>query len=124
MIWVRRSSPYLSTISGRFVGDDLRRRDTFARMSPRSAISSSIFSEVVDDLLALERGQPAQLHVEDRVGLDLVDLEGSISPAGVVDLGRPADQRDHPSSWSSALTRPRRMWARFGRAAGTPCAGG
>ena len=51
--------------------------------------------EPVDDLLALQRGQPAQLHVEDRVGLDLVDLEQRHqAAAGVVDVGGAADQRD------------------------------
>ena len=50
----------------------------------------------VDDLLALEGGQPAQLHVEDGLGLDLVDLE-QLHQAGarLVDVGRAADQRDH-----------------------------
>ncbi len=52
--------------------------------------------ELVDDLLALEGGQPAQLHVEDRVRLELVDLEQlDQALAGVVDLGRAPDQRDH-----------------------------
>ena len=65
-------------------------------MSSRSAISQLDLGQVVDDLLALEGGEPAQLHVQDRVGLDLVDLEQlDQALAGVVDLGRPADQRDH-----------------------------
>ena len=51
--------------------------------------------EVVDDLLALQGGQPAQLHVEDRGGLDLVDLEQrDQAVARLVDVGRAADQRD------------------------------
>ena len=51
--------------------------------------------QVVDDLLALEGGQPAQLHVEDRGGLDLVDLEQlHQAGAGLVDVGRAPDQRD------------------------------
>ena len=31
--------------------------------------------QLVDDLLALQRGEPPQLHVQDRLGLDLVDVE-------------------------------------------------
>ena len=51
--------------------------------------------QAVDDLLPLEGGQPAQLHVEDRVGLDLVDVEQlDQARAGVVDLGGATDQRD------------------------------
>ena len=50
---------------------------------------------LVDDLLALQGRQPAQLHVEDRRRLDLVDLE-QVHQAGasVVDRGRCPDQRD------------------------------
>ena len=65
-------------------------------MSSRSAISQLDLGQVVDDLLALEGGQAAQLHVQDRVGLDLVDLEQlDQALTGVVDLGGAADQRDH-----------------------------
>ena len=50
---------------------------------------------LVDDLLALQRGEAAQLHREDRVGLDVVDVEEGLEAlAGVVDGRRPADQRD------------------------------
>ena len=51
---------------------------------------------LVLDLLALQRGQPAQLHVEDRVGLDLAQVElRDQSFARFVDARRVADQRDH-----------------------------
>ena len=50
---------------------------------------------VVDDLLALQGGQAAQLHVEDGLGLHLVDLEQPHQPgARLVDGGRAPDQRD------------------------------
>ena len=59
-------------------------------------MTSSSSARPIDDLLALEGGQSTQLHVEDGVGLDLVDLEQRHQPlAGVVDLGRAPDQRDH-----------------------------
>ena len=50
---------------------------------------------VVDDLLALEGGQAAQLHVEDGLGLHLVDVEQRHQPgARLVDGGRAPDQCD------------------------------
>ena len=52
--------------------------------------------QVVDDALAFQGGQPAQLHVQDRLGLDLVDVEQlDQALAGDVDGLRRADQRDH-----------------------------
>ena len=50
---------------------------------------------VVDDLLALQGGEAAQLHVEDRLGLHLVDLEQPHQPvARLVDGRRAPDERD------------------------------
>ena len=52
--------------------------------------------QVVDDALAFQGGQAAQLHVQDRLGLDLVDVE-QLDQALLRDvhrLRRP-DQRDH-----------------------------
>ena len=46
--------------------------------------------QVVDDALALQGGQPAQLHVEDRLGLDLVDVEQ-------LDQARPWRRRRSPT---------------------------
>ena len=40
-------------------------------MPRRSAMRAQQLGELVDDLLALEAGQPLQLQLEDRVGLDL-----------------------------------------------------
>ena len=52
--------------------------------------------ELVAQLLALELGEPAQLHVEDVVGLDLGELERLRHQAGAgrVDVGRAPDQGD------------------------------
>ena len=52
--------------------------------------------ELVDDLLPLQGGEPAQLHVQDRHRLELVDLEQrDQAVASLVDVGGTADQRDH-----------------------------
>ena len=70
--------------------------------------------QVVDDPLALQGGQPAQLHVEDGLGLDLVDVE-QLDQALRGRCRRSREARIRAitsSSASSALTRPRRMWAR------------
>ena len=64
--------------------------------------------------LTFQGGQAAQLHVQDRLGLDLVDVE-QLDQAGSRDVDSLADARISAmtsSSASSALTRPRRMWAR------------
>lgn len=59
---------------------------------------------LLDDPLPLEGGQAAQLHREDRVGLDLVDLQQlHEAGAGLVGVRGAADQRDDSSSASSAL---------------------
>ena len=69
--------------------------------------------QVVDDALAFQGGQAAQLHVQDRLGLDLVDVEqldqAWLATSTVSDARISAMTS---SSASSALTRPRRMWAR------------
>ena len=51
--------------------------------------------QVVDDALTLQGGQPAQLHVQDGLRLDLVDVEqlDQAGPGDVDGLRRP-DQRD------------------------------
>ena len=52
--------------------------------------------EAVDDRLALQGREPAQLQVEDRLRLDLVDLEElHQARPRVLDVGRPPDQGDH-----------------------------
>ena len=62
----------------------------------------------VDDRLPLQRGEPAQLHVEDRLRLDLVDVEElHQAVARLVDVGLRRISAMTSSSASSALTRPR-----------------
>ena len=52
--------------------------------------------QIVDDALALQCSQPAQLHVQDRLRLDFVDVEQlDQALARVVDGLRRPDQRDH-----------------------------
>ena len=51
--------------------------------------------EPVHDLLALEGGEAAQLHLEDGVGLHLVDVQQRHQPgAGLLDVGAAADEGD------------------------------
>ena len=53
------------------------------------------FGGLVDDLLTLQRRQSAQLEVEDRAGLQLVNLQQGDQPVrGLVDSRRAADQGD------------------------------
>ena len=74
---------------GEFVGDDralaLGAREDVAEVGDLGLERLGL----VDDLLALERGEAAQLHREDRVGLQLVDVEEALeSIAGIVDRRR------------------------------------
>ena len=46
------------------------------RIDSSSLIVLLELAELVAQLLALELREPAQLHVEDEVGLDLAELEG------------------------------------------------
>ncbi len=69
--------------------------------------------QLVDDLLPLQGREAAELHVEDGLGLDLVDVEEvDEALAGDVDGLRRRMRAMTSSRASSALTRPRRMWAR------------
>ena len=69
---------------------------------------------LVLDLLALERGEAAQLHLEDGVGLDLAEREA------LHEVLRGRSRRPLTHGWSrmtssrlsSAILRPSRMWAR------------
>ena len=68
--------------------------------SPRIARSSAIVSTQLGvlgaDLVGLERGQAGEAHVEDRLRLDLGELELlDQARAGDVGVGRGADQLDH-----------------------------
>ena len=92
---MRRSSPYLVTISASSEPTIERCRSGEARMSSRSAIFASSFVPLGDQFLPLQGGQLAQLHVQDGARLDLVDLQQR-HQAGLRDRGRvrPADQGD------------------------------
>jgi hypothetical protein len=91
---VRRSSPNLSTMPVSSSAMIVRWRPSSARMS-LSRRSAPRAPRLVDDLLTLEGGEAAQLHREDRVGLDLVDTEQLHEAlARLVDRRRAADERD------------------------------
>jgi hypothetical protein len=98
-----RSSPYFSTISASSVSTISRWRSSLARIALYSSISPRS-RRARRMLLALQRGEPAQLQVEDLVGLDLVDVEQlHQAVARLVGRRRAADQAITASSWSSAL---------------------
>ena len=95
MIFVRRSSPNLSTIAVSSVADD--RALPYGRGQDVVVVRDLRHELVVliGDLLPLQGGQLAQLHVEDGLRLDLVDLQ-ELHQAGLGLRRRrgPADQRD------------------------------
>ena len=114
MIWVRRSSPYLSTISVSSSATICRCRDTFARMSSRSAISSSILAR--SSMIFWRSSAASRRSCMSRIALAWISSisRSSISPRRASSTS--GDRRISAitsSSWSSALTRPRRTWARF-----------
>ena len=95
MIRVRRSSPYLSTISRELVADD---RALTLRLGQDVFEVGDLgldLGQIVDDALALQGGQAAQLHVEDGLGLDLVDVEqlDQAGPGDVDGLPTPGSAR-------------------------------
>ena len=71
------------------------------------------------DLRALEAGEAREPHLEDRVGLDLAELERAPSgPVRAVSTSLAARiSAITASRWSSAILRPSRMWARFSASA-------
>ena len=95
MISVRRSSPNFSRTALQLVDHQLHqqllaRED---RAQPLDRLHAA--RQLVEDLLALEAGQPLQLHVEDRLRLDLRQPELQLQ--ALARLGRtlrPANQRD------------------------------
>ena len=95
MIVVRRSSPYFSTISAELVADDralpLRPGQDVLQVGD----DPLELGQLVDDPLPLQGRQPAQLHVEDRGGLHLVDLQQRHQTrTGVVGARAAPDQGD------------------------------
>ena len=95
MIWRAPLVAVLLDDLGELVGDDLPLAGLVGQDVLEVGDLELDGREVVDDLLALQGREPAQLHVEDRVGLQLVDLEQRDQAlTGLVDLGRAPDQRD------------------------------
>ena len=108
MIWVRRSLPYFSTISASSSLDDLALPRLVGQDVLEVGDGRLELGQVVDDRLALQGGQPAQLHVEDRLRLDLVDLEQLHQALRASSTsGERRISAITSSSASSALTRPR-----------------
>ena len=95
MIRVRRSSPYFSTSSREFVVHDRALPLRLGQDVLEVGDLGLDLGQIVDDALAFQGGQPAQLHVEDGLRLDLVDVEqlDQAGPGDVDGLRRP-DQRD------------------------------
>ena len=96
MMRERRSSPYFSTISLTLVAHDAALALRLGQDVFQVGDLGLDLGQVVDDALPFQGGQPAQLHVQDRLGLDLVDVEqlDQTLPGDVDGLRRP-DQRDH-----------------------------
>ena len=90
MMRVRRSSPYFSTISASSA--------LTLRLGQDVLVVGDLEldrGELIDDLLALQCRQAAQLHVEDRLRLVVVDLEEVLEAlSGDLDRLRPTDQGD------------------------------
>ena len=75
------------------------------------------FGSLVDDLLSLQGREPTQLHVQDRCGLDLVDVEQFHQPGtGVLDRRPTADQCDHLVEGIESLEVPAQDVCRLGLA--------
>ena len=117
---VRRSSPYFSFRRAHLVLDDRRASSAGSRGSLCSCSISWMTSRYSClDLLALEAGEALQAHLEDRVGLDLGELERA-SSGRCARSRRPSTRgsaRSPASRWSSAILRPSRMCARFSASA-------
>ena len=88
MISVRRSSPNLGDDLGQFFADDLAPSLRVGQNRIEFSDLGFEFRCLVDDLLALQSGQTAKLHVEDGPGLQLIDLEQVDEPvAGILNGG-------------------------------------
>ena len=74
-IAVRRASPYFVLDLAQLVDDDLHQQPPAAEDRPQPLDLLHQRRELVDDLLPLEAGQALELHVEDRLRLDLRQTE-------------------------------------------------
>ena len=96
MISVRRSSPYLLADRLQLVDDDLHQQPLAREDRAQPLDRLQQLGELVENLLPLQAGQALQLHVEDRLRLDLRQAELRHQP--VARFGRAlrrANQRDH-----------------------------
>ena len=75
MISVRRSSPNLSRTALQLVDDELHQQLVARQDRAQPLDRLHQLGQLVEDLLALEAGQALQLHVEDRLRLQLRQLE-------------------------------------------------
>ena len=79
---MRRSSPYFVLHRAQLVDDDLHQQPLARENRPQPLDRLQQLGELVEDLLPLEAGQALQLHVEDRLRLDLRQREArSIRPS-------------------------------------------
>ena len=74
-ISVRRSSPYFVADRLQLVDDDLHQQALAGENGAQPLDRLQQLGQLVEDLLPLEAGQPLQLHVEDRLRLDLRQAE-------------------------------------------------
>ncbi len=96
MIWRAPVVAVLVDDLGELVDDDLPLPGVVGQDVLEVGDDQLELGQPVDDLLALQGREPAQLHVEDRLRLELVDLQQRDQPgAGFFDVGAAPDQRDH-----------------------------
>ena len=78
------------------VDDDLQQQLLVGEDRAEALDQLHQLGELVEDLLPLQAGQPLQLHVEDRLRLDLAQPElGDQADLGFGRVACVADQRDH-----------------------------
>ena len=74
----------------------VRCRSGGLRMSLEVGDDPLVVGQLVDDPLPFQGGQPAELHVQDRVGLQVVDLQQALQALpGLLGARAAPDQRDH-----------------------------
>ena len=96
MISVRRSSPNFSRTAWSSSTTSCISSSSLDRIARSRSMVFISSSELVEDLLALEAGQPLQLHVEDRLRLELRQLELQLQAlARFGGALRSANQLDH-----------------------------
>ena len=84
---VRRSSPYFSFRRGHVVADHAQDQLRIRQQRLQTLDLGADFLELVLDLLALERGEASESHVEDRLRLDFGERE-LLHQVGARGLGR------------------------------------